>query len=390
MSDFLQEAQDLFEYTRNLRRDFHMHPELGFQEVRTAAIVAKELRQLGLEVSTGIAETGVVALIEGSRPGPVALLRFDMDALPIQEQTGAPYASQKPGIMHACGHDAHVAVGLTVARLLHAHRQELHGTVKLVFQPAEEGAGGGERMRAVGVLNNPRPDICLALHVWNERPLGWAGVSVGPTMATAEIFRVRIIGKGGHGASPQQTQDPVLAAAHIVSALQSIVARNVSPLQTAVVSVTMLRSGDAFNVIPSEAELQGTIRTFEASVRQTVVERFRQVVEGMAAALGCRAEVEIKTITPAVINDPQAAALVQAAARRILPDHQLDTDYRTMGSEDMSFLMLDIPGCYFFLGSANAEKNLDYAHHHPKFDIDEAVLPRAAALMAQAASDYLK
>ena len=197
--DFLSEANQLFETTRALRRDFHLHPELGFQEVRTAGIVGRELHELGLEVSSGIAETGVVALIEGGRPGPAALLRFDMDALPVQEETGAEYASQTPGVMHACGHDAHTAIGLTVARLLHAHRQELAGTVKLVFQPAEEGLGGAERMIAAGVLQDPRPAFSLALHVWNERPFGWVGVTAGPVMAAAEIFRLRLLGKGGHG-----------------------------------------------------------------------------------------------------------------------------------------------------------------------------------------------
>jgi amidohydrolase len=173
MTDFLNEAQALFDYTQNLRRDFHRHPELGYQEVRTAGIVARELGALGLEVTTGIAETGVVALLEGARPGPVALLRFDMDALPILEQTGAAYASENPGVMHACGHDGHTAIGLTVARLLEAHRQELAGTIKLVFQPAEEGLGVAERMIAAGVLQDPPPDISLALHLWNEKPLGW-------------------------------------------------------------------------------------------------------------------------------------------------------------------------------------------------------------------------
>ncbi|MCK5430678.1 MAG: amidohydrolase, partial [Anaerolineales bacterium] len=276
--NFLADALNLFDYTRTLRRDFHQHPELGFKEFRTAGIVARELNDLGLEVTTGIAETGVVALLEGLRPGPVVLLRFDMDALPIVEETGAEYASLTPGVMHACGHDGHTAVGLTVARLLTAYSQEFAGTVKFVFQPAEEGLGGAEIMVAEGVLDNPKPDITLALHLWNEEQVGWLGIAPGPLMAAGEIFRVRVTGKGGHGALPNQTIDPVITTAQIISALQSIPSRNVSPLQSATISVGSIHGGEVFNVIPSEVEFHGTIRTFESSVRQVVLERFQQVV----------------------------------------------------------------------------------------------------------------
>jgi amidohydrolase len=387
---FLREAESLFEYTKALRRDFHRHPELGFQEARTAGIVARQLQELGLEVRTGIAETGVMAFLEGAHPSPVVLLRFDMDALSIQEQSSAEYASTVPGVMHACGHDGHTAVGLTVARLLHARFSELAGSVRFVFQPAEEGLGGAARMVAEGVLEDPRPDACLALHVWNEKPLGWLGVADGPTMAAAEIFTVTLTGKGGHGAAPHLTVDPVVAAAQVISALQSLVSRNVSPLDTAVVSVTMLQAGDAFNVIPATATLQGTIRTFVPAVRARVIERFQQIVEGVAQAMNCQATVDIHSITPAVINDPQIAKIVREAAAELFPGNPATTDFSTMGSEDMAFLMQEIPGCYFFLGSANAEKGLDAPQHHPRFDIDEHVLPRAAALMATAACRLLE
>ncbi len=389
MTDYYQEAIALFEFTRALRRDFHRHPELGYQEVRTAGIVARELSQFGLEVRTGIAKTGVVALLEGAAPGPVVLLRFDMDALPIHEQTGAEYASQIPGVMHACGHDGHTAIGLTAARLLHAHRAELTGTVKFVFQPAEEGLRGAERMVEEGVLENPRPDICLALHVWNDKPLGWLGIADGPVMAAAEIFNIRITGVGGHGAAPHLAVDPVLAAAHVITALQSIPARNVPPLEAAVISVTTMRAGEAFNVIPSEVELTGTMRTFKPEVRQKVLQRFHQVAQGVAEAMGCQADIHAENITPAVTNHPQVAERVRQIAARLLPDSAVQTDFATMGSEDMAFMMQDIPGCYFFVGSANAEKGLDAPHHHPRFDIDEDSLPRAAALIAAAAAELL-
>ena len=390
MDKFLKEAFDLFNYSQSLRRDFHRYPELGFQEKRTAEIVARELNQLGLEVNAGIAQTGVVALLEGEYPGPVVLLRFDMDALPIQEQTEAEYASQIPGVMHACGHDGHTAIGLTVARLLHSHRQELAGKVKFVFQPAEEGLGGAERMVAEGVLEAPRPDACLALHLWNELPLGQLGISSGPTMAAAEIFTVQISGRGGHGALPHLAVDPVLTAAQVITALQGIVSRNVSPLQAAVISVTGLRGGDAFNVIPAQVKLQGTIRTFEPSVRTMLLERFNQVACSVAEAFNCQAEVNIQSITPAVINNPHLATRVQTIASRLLPDAAIDSNFATMGSEDMAFFMQDIPGCYFFIGSANQEQGLNAGHHHPRFDFDEQVLPRAAALMAASAAEFLK
>ena len=396
MPNFIKESQDLFEYTQSLRRDFHMHPELGFHEVRTAGIVAKELNALDMEVTTGVAKTGVVGLLEGAKPGPVVLVRFDMDALPVTEETGVSYTSTDPGKMHACGHDGHTAIGLTVAKMLHAHRDQLAGTVKFMFQPAEEGTcgeeiGGNEMMIREGVLENPKPDLALSLHLWNEKPLGWLGVAGGPVMAGAEEFKITITGKGGHGAIPHLTVDPVLAASQIVTALQSIPSRNVAPLEAAVVSVTMIHAGETFNVIPPEAKMEGTIRTFELSVRETVLRRFEEIVQGVAEAMGCTAHVEVKRLTPALINTDEIAQRVQESARRTLPDADLDTSgHLTMGAEDMAFMLEKMPGCYFFVGSANDEKNLNYGHHHPKFDFDEEALPRAAALMASAVADFLK
>ena len=365
-----------------MRRDFHRNPELGFQEVRTAGIVAQQLNRLGLEVTTGIAKTGVVALLEGAKPGPPRMVRFDMDALPIQEESGAEYSSQIPGVMHACGHDGHVAVGLTVARLLQSHIDELAGTVKFVFQPAEEGLGGAEEMIAGGVLENPRPDISFGLHLWNGLPLGCLGITAGPIMAASEIFEVKVTGRGGHGALPHQTVDPVISSAYIITALQSIVARNVSPLQTAVVTAGFLHSGDAFNVIPSQATIKGTIRTFDRDVRIKVIQRFEEVVQGVGEAMGCTVEIDIQALTPALVNDPQITSQVVQTAVDLFPDDRIDSNFRTMVSEDMAFLMQEIPGCYFLVGSANTAKGLNAPHHHPRFDIDENALPRAAALMA--------
>jgi amidohydrolase len=389
MIDYLNEAHELFEFTRFLRRDFHRHPELGFQELRTAGVVTHTLTELGFEVFPGVGKTGVIALLEGLKPGPVVLIRFDMDALPIIENTGADYASTIPGVMHACGHDAHTAIGLTVARILYNHRQELCGTIKFVFQPAEEGLGGAEGMIADGALRNPKPTYALGMHVWNEKPIGWIGISAGPIMAAAEVFDVHIIGKGGHGAIPNLTVDPIVASAQVVTALPNIVSRNVSPLETAVVSVTTIHGGEAFNVIPPRVEFQGTIRTFDPDIRKIVLSRFEEIVTGVSTAMGCQVEIELKSLTPAVTNDLGVTKSVQASAVRILPSDDLENTFRTMGSEDMAFFLEQVPGCFVFIGSANQEKGFDAPHHHPRFDIDEDVLPKAAALLAGSAVDLL-
>jgi amidohydrolase len=390
MINFLDDAQALFEYTRELRRDFHKHPEIGFKELRTANIVAKELSNLGLEVKTGIGQTGVVALVEGREPGLIVMIRFDMDALPIQEETGAEYASVNDGVMHACGHDGHTAIGLTVARILNNHRAEFKGTVKLVFQPAEEGLGGAERMIADGILHSPKPDVVFALHIWNEKPVGWIGIVPGPVMSAADTFTVRIIGKGGHGASPNLCNDPILAASQVINSLQSIVSRNISPLKAAVVTVASIHGGEAFNVIPSEVELKGTIRTFESEVRERVILRFHQIVEDITHAFECEVKIEIRSITPAVLNNLEITTRVQHIAGKLLPHDELDFQTITMGSEDMAYVLQQIPGCYFFIGSANKEMNLDASHHHPKFDFDESILPKAAGLTVASAMEFLE
>ena len=391
MVDYLKEAQELFEYTQSMRRDFHAHPELGFHEVRTAGIVAKELTNLGLEVHTGIGGTGVVAILEGTKPGPVVLVRADMDALPIIEETGAPYASQNLGVMHACGHDAHTGILLTVARMLNTHQKELSGTVKFMFQPAEEGMGGAEAMIDAGILDSPKVDIALALHVWNEKPVGWIGIADGPAMAGAEIFNIKIRGKGGHGAAPHLAVDPILASAQVITALQGIVARNVPPLQTAVISVCKIHAGETFNVIPPMVEMAGTIRSFEPSVRKLVLDRFNKTIHSVAEAMGCEADIDLQLLTPATTNRSEVGAQVASVARRIFPDANVDrANFITMGSEDFAFILEKVPGCFFFIGSANHEKGLDASHHHPKFDIDETSMPIGAALMTATIMDMLK
>ena len=386
----LSEAVALKDETIQLRRDFHAHPELGLDVHRTAGIVAEKLEALGLEVTTGLAKTGVVGILRGKSDTPILLLRFDMDALPIQEENDVPYASKVPGKMHACGHDSHTAVGLSVAKLLSARTEELEGTIKFVFQPGEEGAGGAELMVADGVLEDPRPDFAMGMHVWNEKPVGWYALKPGPTMAGAQIFMVKITGKGGHGAAPHQTVDPVVAAAHIITALQTIASRNVNPLESVVVTVGRVVAGTAFNIIPQDVILEGTIRTFTPEVTSKVNQRFSEIVTSLSTAMNCQAEIDLQQVTYPVSNDPVLANLMKGVIEDIHPEGRIDLNHQTMGSEDFSFMMHDIPGCFVFIGSANPDKGLNYPHHHPKFNIDEACLPYAVAIMAQGAMDLLK
>jgi len=387
--DFMAAARGLHQQLIAWRRDFHAHPELGFEEKRTAGIVADTLGELGYRVETGIAKTGVIGLLEGTKSGPTVMIRFDMDALPITEENETDYVSQNPGVMHACGHDAHVAIGLGVATLMAQYRDEIGGTVKLVFQPGEEGMNGAEVMVAEGALEDPRPDVFLATHVWNDKPTGIIDVTPGAVMAAAERWACTVRGKGGHGALPHQTVDPVVIAAQIVMALQTIVSRNVNPLETAVVTVGTINGGDAFNIIPNQVELTGTIRTYNPEVREMVLQRLRQVAEDIAAAHGAEADVTLTPLTPAVINDAQVAEHVRAAAQAVVGPDNISVGERTMGSEDAAFFMQDVPGCYFFLGSADPARGLNAPHHNSHFDIDEEALALGVAVMMRAAAHYL-
>jgi amidohydrolase len=387
--DFRAEADRMKGQLIAWRRDFHMHPELGYQEHRSAGIVTERLGGLGYQVETGIATTGVVGLLEGKRDGPAVMVRFDMDALPIIEENEIPYVSQNPGVMHACGHDAHMAMGLGVATLMAQRLDRMNGVLKLVFQPAEEGMNGAEKMVEEGVLEHPRPDVVLATHVWNDRPIGTVDVTPGAVMAAADRWTCVVRGKGGHGAMPHQTVDPIVTTAQIVTSLQTIVSRNVSPLETAVVSVGSIHGGDAFNIIPPNVDLIGTIRTYSPEVRETILKRMQETIEGVAAACGAEAELEIIPLTPAVINDADVTTVVRAAAEAVVGSENVFAGERTMGSEDAAFFMEEVPGCYFFLGSANAERGLDAPHHNPRFDIDEDVLVLGVAVLMKALAHYL-
>jgi amidohydrolase len=384
VTDIIREVKNEYDFAVQLRRDLHRHPELGFKEKRTSQIIQQELTGLGFSVHDGIAVTGVSGLLDTGKPGPVILLRFDMDALPIYEENEVEYRSEFEGVMHACGHDGHVAIGLTTARVLQKHRSNLSGKIRFVFQPAEEGLGGAQRMVQEGILENPRADLALALHLWNEKPLGWLGITSGPVMAGAKIFKILITGKGGHGALPHETIDPVLAGSQIVTSLQSIVSRNVNPFQTAVVSVTSFTAGEAFNVIPKYATLKGTIRAFDPATMEKIVRRMQEIINGVASGMGCEANLEFEDIAPPVSNDAEVTEHVSSAVAADLPDLDIDRHFRTMVSEDMAYMLQKVKGCFIFIGSANAEKDLKYGHHHPKFDFDERALINGAAVLVSA------
>ncbi len=387
--DFLAESKALQSELVQWRRDIHAHPELGFTERRTANLVAQELSNLGMTVTTGVAQTGVVGLLIGKKPGPKVMLRVDMDALPIQEQNNTSYISTVPGVMHACGHDGHVAIGLAVAKMLSQYRELLCGSVMFVFQPAEEGLGGAKLMIEEGVLQDHTPDVVLGLHLINDFPVGELVVHDGALATSHDKLHCTIRGKGGHGAIPNLARDPLVAAAQVITALQTIVSRNLSPLDTGVVTIATMQAEGAFNIIPESVKMTGTIRTFHPEVQELIHKRVHEIIEGIANAMGCETEIAIEPINPAIINDPEVTAIVYEAAKEIVGIDHINTTYRASGSDDVAFFLEKIPGCHIFIGSANSEKGFTSSVHHPLFDFDETALVVGSATIATAIKRYL-
>lgn len=374
------------------RRYLHQHPELGFQEFATAQFVAERLRALGVaDVRTGVAGTGVTGLIHGEGPGngKVLLLRADMDALPIQEENDVDYRSQAPGKMHACGHDAHVAMLLGTARMLMDRRHLFAGTVKLVFQPAEEGGGGAKAMIDAGVLENPKVDAAFGLHIWQGADLGTVWARPGTAMVGADGFTITIQGKGGHGARPQSTVDPIAVGAYLVSAVQSLVSRERDPTMPEVVSICRFNAGDAANVIPDVAELGGTTRTVAQWQREEVKARLAAVAEQVAAALRASVNLRFTFGAPPLVNNAELTRIVQQAAAEVVGPENVADGPLMVVSEDFSEFLSRVPGCFFFVGSRNQERGLVWGHHHPRFDVDEAALAIGVETMTRAALHYL-
>lgn len=370
------------------RRQLHQRPELGFQEQFTSEFIAAKLCEWGIEHQTGVAQTGIVALVEGDRPGPVLAIRADMDALPIQEENEVDYRSQHDGRMHACGHDGHVAIALGTAYYLSQHR-DFAGTVKFIFQPAEEGPGGAQPMVAAGVLKNPDVDAIIGLHLWNNLPLGKVGIRAGAMMAAVELFECTIHGRGGHGAMPHQTVDSILVGAQVVTALQTIVARNLDPLQSGVVTVGKFEAGKASNVIADSAYLRGTVRYFDPALANFFDRRIEDIIAGTCQSHGATYEFKYHRLYPPVINDGAIANLIRSVAEDVVETPAgVVPDCQTMGGEDMSFFLQEVPGCYFFLGSANIDRELAYPHHHPRFDFDETALGLGVEIFVRCVEEF--
>ena len=371
------------------RRNFHQKPELAFKENLTAEFVSQKLTELGIEHQTGVAKTGIVAIIEGTEKGKVLGIRADMDALPIQEENEVDYCSQHDGVMHACGHDGHVAIALGTAKYLSEHRDTFKGTVKIIFQPAEESPGGAKPMIEEGVLKNPDVDAIIGLHLWNNLPLGTVGVRPGALMAAAETFYLRVQGKGGHGALPHQTKDAIVIGSQIVTAFQTVVARSVNPIDSAVVTVGEFHAGDAHNVIADYAELSGTVRYFNPELRD-LRDRLEAIINGVCQSYGATYELDYIRMYPPTINDPAIAQLVKTVAEETIETPLgVAPECQTMGSEDMSYFLQEVPGCYFFLGSANPHLDLAYPHHHPRFNFDETALGMGVEMFVRCVEKFL-
>ncbi|HET6276597.1 MAG TPA: amidohydrolase [Candidatus Cybelea sp.] len=356
------------------RRHFHAHPELSLEEHETAAFIEAELRAIGFdEIRTRVGKTGVLATLRGARPGPVTLLRADMDALPLEELNDAPYRSMRAGVMHACGHDGHMAILLAAARELRRRSAEVPGTLVFCFQPGEEGHSGNKLMIDDGALENPHIDRTFALHLYSGLDAGKIGVRDGPFFSSSDRFDIELIGQGGHGAMPEKAVDPIVAAAEFVSLLQTIASREVAPAQPVVVTVGSFHAGTTFNVIPDRATLQGTVRAFDDAVRKALPERIERLLDGLCSAMRLHPRFDYHWVYPPTINDSATNDVVRAVARGVAGAANLvDPHPLVMWSEDMSFMQQRRPGAYFVVGARGP--NAQEPHHSARFDVDERSL----------------
>jgi amidohydrolase len=378
------------------RRDFHMHPELSNREERTSRVVAERLRALGLtDVKTGVGKYGVTALLVGARPGPVVAVRADMDALPIQEVNDVPYKSQTPGVKHACGHDVHTTVELGVAEVLGKMKDDVHGTVKFIFQPAEEGAptgeeGGAKFMIKEGALDNPRPQVIYGLHTDPSLEVGQIGYQVGPAMASSDTFSITIRGKSSHGAQPQNGVDAVVVASQCVLALQNIRSRRIDPLEPLVITVGTISGGTRFNVIAGEVKMTGTMRTFNDQVREHAIALMRETLQNVTAAYGATYELNIEDGNPVTYNEPALVEETLPTIRRVVGDGNALALKPFMPAEDFSHYQKIVPGFYYFLGVGNKAKGITAGWHTPDFDVDEESLVVGVKVMSNVLLDYLE
>ncbi len=389
--DFLKEATQIESEIIETRRAIHERPELAYHEYETAKLVAERLRSLGIEVRKGVGGTGILGTVQGPRRGNVVALRADMDALPLEEKSDVKFKSRTKGVMHACGHDTHVAMLLGAAKLLAGHRGELPGTVKFLFQPAEEqgGRGGAAPMIEDGVMNDPNVDFVFGLHIDSDLRSGEFGVREGAIAAAADGFKVKIAGKGGHGSAPHQTVDPVYVAAQVILALQGVSARMIDPKQPFVISIGSVHSGTKENIIPDEAILEGTIRTLDESTRRRAKVKVASVARGVAKAFGARAFVEFeKDAYPVTVNDAKVTKRA-ASLLRTFPGTRVKTAEAMLGAEDFSRFLHKARGSFYFLGTKNPAKGCVYPHHSSRFKVDEDVLKLGTASLALLAYEFM-
>ena len=377
------------DYMVGLRQNFHQNPELSFQENNTSQRIADELTKLGYAVSVGVGRTGVIGLLEGNKTGPVILIRADMDALPIQETNQVDYSSKRNGVMHACGHDGHMAVSLAVARLLAEDRKEIRGTVKFAFQPAEEIGQGAQAMITDGLLTNPVPDVALGLHLLNTIPVGKIALESGPVMAAFDGWQCIVKGSGGHGAEPHKAVNPISVLAQIVPLLESLPAKEASPFSPIVLSIGQIQAGSMISIIPESGMIAGSLRSYDPETRQRMIRRMEEIFTGIANASQCQTEIKITPGTPALVNDIEVTEVVRKAVLKVVGHENVVGDQKSMLSEDFSRILSVIPGCYFFVGSQNIEKGLQAPHHNPNFNFDENALTIGASILYEAVSDYL-
>jgi len=378
-----------------LRRHFHMYPELAFEELETARTIAERLRAIGFdEVTEGVGQTGVVGLLRGraddSGAGRTLLVRADIDALPVSESNEVEYRSKVAGKMHACGHDGHAAIALTVAEVLMDRRDQLRGNVKVIFQPAEERVGGAQPMIEDGVMENPHVDAVIGLHLWSPTPVGDIVVQSGPFFASADEVRVTVHGRGGHGAMPHLNVDPVVAAAQMVVALQTLVSREISPLHPAVLTFGAIHGGTASNVVADAVELAGTVRAYDPADRAHLHRRIEEIACGVAASLRAEAAVTIGPGVQACVNDTEITALMRRAAEATVGSTHIPLgDQRQPVSDDMALFLDAAPGCYILVGAGNPARGLSAPHHSSRFNIDEDALPIGVEVMTRAVLEYL-
>jgi amidohydrolase len=373
-----------------IRRDIHAHPETGLQEIRTAALIVEKLKSLGIDVKSKVGITGVVGTLRGKYPGKTILIRADMDCLELQEQNEVDYKSMFPGRMHACGHDAHTTWVLGAAMILSSMTDKIHGNVKFLFQPAEETEGGADRMIQEGALEDPHVDAAIGAHVWPAIESGKIGVKYGPMMAAPDLFRITIYGKGGHGAEPHNCIDPIAIACQVYMAFQTIISRKTNPVEPAVLTVGQFNAGTAHNIIPDKVDMVGTVRTLTYELRESIPKMMEAVLKGITEANGATYKFEYIPYYPPVINADEMTALIEEAGKEILGEgYVIRLDEPTMGGEDFSYFQQKVPGTFFTVGTYNADKGLVKSLHNPQFNLDEDILPKAAAVLAQCAIAYL-